>query len=144
MTVWTRHSGFAGFLAGLSLVELLIGLAIAAILLSFAVPSYQRYVQRGHRVDAIRMMLEMASCQERIRAGTGFYDTSRCQAVSGSEFYALKIEPPDEVATPVFTIIADPTGSGIEDICGSLSLDQAGTQGIGGDPAALRGCWSGR
>lgn len=127
--------------SGFSLLELVIVLATIAILLVIAVPSYRQYLQRGHRAEAIRMMLAVADCQERLRVQTGFYDTSRCGSSFESDFYGLRIAPPDESPTFEYEIIAEPR---LSDRCGSLSLDQAGTRGIGGEPELLAACWGGR
>ena len=128
---------------GFSLLELVIVLAVIGILLTLAVPSYQRYTQRVHRAEAIRMMLAIADCQERIRASTGFYDTSNCGDGFNSDSHELRIEPPESSASLVFTIIAQlRQGSG--DDCGNLSQDQAGSRGISGNQATVSKCWSGR
>ena len=100
-------------------------------------------MQRANRAEAIRMMLAVAGCQERIRSGTGFYDTSRCRENFSNDSYELRIEPPDDTASSGFTIIAEPLRGG-DDYCGKLSLDQAGTRAIGGKPEALGKCWGGR
>ena len=128
---------------GFSLLELIIVLAVVAVLLTIAVPSYQRYMQRAHRVEATRMILAVADCQERVRANTGFYDTSLCLEAFQSESHDPRIEPPDNTASLEFTIVAEPQ-PGLADYCGSLSLDQAGTRGISGNPDDLGKCWSGR
>jgi type IV pilus assembly protein PilE len=131
-----RHSGF-------SLLELVIVTAVIGTLLTIAIPSYQQYTQRAHRSEAIRIMLAIAGCQERVRSDTGFYDTSRCKEGYDSDSHELRIEPPDSAASLEFVIIAEPQ-PGRDDSCGSLSLNQAGTRGISGDPEALIKCWSGR
>jgi type IV pilus assembly protein PilE len=131
-----RHSGF-------SLLELVIVTAVIGTLLTIAIPSYQQYTQRVHRSEAIRIMLAITGCQERVRSITGFYDTSRCREGYDSDSHELRIEPPDSVASLEFVIIAEPQ-PGRDDSCGSLSLNQAGTRGIRGDPEALINCWSGR
>jgi type IV pilus assembly protein PilE len=131
-----RHSGF-------TLLELVIVIAVIGTLLTLAIPSYQRYTQRAHRAEAIRIMLAIAGCQERVRSNTGFYDTSRCKEGYESDSHELRIEPPDSAASLVFVIFAEPQ-PGRDDSCGSLSLDQAGTRGISGDPETLIKCWSGR
>jgi len=130
-------------ITGFSLLELVIVLAVIGVLLTLAIPSYQRYTQRAHRVEAIRMMLAIADCQERVRASTGFYDTSSCGEGFDSDSHELRIEPPGNVASLEFTIIAQ-LRQGSEDACGNLSLNQAGTRGISGNQAVATKCWGGR
>jgi type IV pilus assembly protein PilE len=130
-------------ITGFSLLELVIVLAVIGVLLTLAIPSYQRYTQRAHRADAIRMMLGIADCQERVRANSGFYDPSSCREGFYSDSHELRIEPPDSTASLEFTIVAQ-LRQGRDDACGSLSLDQAGTRGISGNQADLGKCWSGR
>ena len=130
-------------ITGFSLLELVIVLAVIGVLLTLAIPSYQRYMQRAHRAEAIRMMLAIADCQERVRASTGFYDTSSCGEGFNSDSHELRIEPPDNVASLEFTIIAQ-LRQGSDDACGNLSLDQAGTRGISDNQAAVNKCWGGR
>lgn len=129
---------------GFSLLELVIALAVVAILLALAVPAYQRYVQRGERAEAVRLLLAAAACQERVRAQGGYYDTSRCLDDASAAAYDLRIEPPGENASLAFTLVAEPKQLRGDDPCGSLSLDQAGTRGIGGSAEQLAACWGGR
>lgn len=131
-------------MAGLTLVEIVVVVALVAILLSLAVPSYQRYLQRGHRADAIRSMLEVATCQERVRSEDGFYDTGRCLGSSETGFYRLRIEPVAQAKSLVFRVVASPLDHDRSDHCGDLSLDQAGMRGISGDADQLMACWGGR
>ena len=130
-------------LIGFSLLELVIVLAVIGVLLTLAIPSYQRYTQRAHRAEAIRMMLAIADCQERIRASTGFYDTSSCGEGFNSNSHELRIEPPDSTASMEFTIIAQ-LRQGSNDACGNLSLDQTGSRGISSNQATVSKCWGGR
>lgn len=129
---------------GLTLVEIVVVVAIAAILLAVAVPSYQRYLQRGHRADAIRGLMEVATCQERVRSEQGFYDTGRCLDHSETDFYRLRIEPLAQAQSLVYRIVASPLKHDRNDYCGDLSLDQAGVRGISGDADQLLACWGGR
>jgi prepilin-type N-terminal cleavage/methylation domain-containing protein len=80
---------------GFTLLELVTVLAIVAVLLALAVPGYQRFAQRAERAEAVRALLAAAACQERIRAQTGYYDTTRCLDGAASANYALRIEPAD-------------------------------------------------
>ena len=128
---------------GFSLLELVIVLAVISVLLTLAIPSYQRYTQRVHRAEAIRMILAVADCQERVRASSGFYDTSSCGEGFDSDSHQLRIEPLDNMASLEYTIVAQ-LRQGRDDDCGNLSLDQAGTRGISGDQATVNKCWGGR
>ena len=94
--------------AGMTLIEIVLVVALLGILLSIAMPSYQRYVERGHRVEAIQLLLTAAACQERHRAVTGFFDTTRCAGSSGGEHYRLLIEPEAQTTSTEFTLIAEP------------------------------------
>ena len=129
---------------GVTFIELVVVVAIMAVLTALAVPSYQRYVQRGHRADAIRVLLEMAACQERVRAEAAYYDTNRCVENSGSAHYQFSFEPEGQSQTLAFRAIASPNGSAGEDGCGDLELDHTGNRGIGGSEDRLMACWGGR
>ncbi|WP_199244087.1 type IV pilin protein [Bacterioplanes sanyensis] len=61
-----RHSGF-------SLIELLVTIAIVAILTSLAMPQYAQYVQRGRRTDALDTIQRLMDAQERYYATNAKY-----------------------------------------------------------------------
>ena len=128
---------------GFTILELVVALAIVALLLALALPGYQRYQQRAERAEAVRQLLAAAACQERLRADTGYFDTTRCLDSMAGGAYALRFEPAAQTTSLSFTVIAEPTSAGQAGDCGSLSLDQAGTRGIGGD-GRVGDCWGGR
>ena len=90
------HSRHAGF----TLLELLVVVSVIGTLLTIAIPSYQRYIQRVHRADAIRMMLATADCQARTRAVSGFYDTTRCLQGQGNKAFVLQLSPVGNTGRP--------------------------------------------
>ena len=125
---------------GLTLIELLVVVALVAILLTLAVPSYSLYLQRGHRAEAVRAMLAVAACQERVRAANGFYDTTRCLEQAPPSRYRLVLQPAGQSRSLEFEVSATPI-DGRRDRCGTLSLNHAGTRAASG---RAPGCWSGR
>ena len=66
----------AGTDGGVTLLELLITLAIVAILAAAAYPSYRQYVVRAHRTEAIESLLAVAAEQERHHLAQGRYADS--------------------------------------------------------------------
>jgi type IV pilus assembly protein PilE len=130
--------------AGMTLVEIVLVVGLLGMLLSIAMPTYQGFLERGHRVEAIRLLLAAAACQERQRARRGTFDTTRCAGQSNNEFYRLIIAPEGQSSSSEYVLIAEPLERQRHDICGSLSLDQSGTQGISGPQDRLRKCWAGR
>jgi type IV pilus assembly protein PilE len=74
----TRRTRVNANRRGFGLLELMIAMLVVAVLLGLAIPSYRQYVSRAHRAEAVRTLLAAASCQERIRAQSGYYDTARC------------------------------------------------------------------
>jgi len=129
---------------GFTLLELMIALLILAILIGLALPGYERYMQRGQRADAIRMLIEAAACEERIRTQTGYYDTTRCLHAMDGSTYSLRIEPPGETAATEFMLVAERVSTSARDPCGALSLDQNGRRRIAGGAPYLAKCWGGR
>ena len=131
-------------MAGMTLIELVMVSAFIAIALSMAIPTYQQYVQRAHRTDAIGELLAMAACQERIRAFNGTYDTTSCPQATSSSHYEIKYSPASEPSTPVYQLEAKPRGPQTGDICGSLLLDQSGRRRTTESEERMERCWEGR
>ena len=130
-------------LQGMTLIELIIVVAVMAILLALAVPSYRNYTLRVHRTEAIRILLQASMCQERLNASRGNYDTSRCQPVSDQKRYQLSYDSPDSQGQ-TYIAMAIPTGGQLDDPCGSLLLDQNGVRTISAANMSVVKCWNGR
>jgi len=119
---------------GFTLVELLIVIAIVAILVALALPSYQESVRKARRSDAQQELLEFAGTAERIFTQANSYATVTLPA--NTDFYTYSF--PVVVTANSYTILATPTGSQANDKCGAMSLNQRGDKP---NPGSLAGCW---
>ena len=123
---------------GMTLTELVVALAIVALLMGIAVPSYRSHVLRAHRSEAMRALLALAAEQERYFLVTGRYadmldaapDSAppglRVAATSETGRYTLGIERADESG---FLAVASPAVGGpqVDDHdCARYAIDDAG------------------
>jgi len=131
------------FSRGMTMIELVIVVAIVGILMTIAVPSYRNYTLRVHRTEAIRMLLQVSMCQERLAASRGAYDTSRCRPVSAQHRYQITYSEPDS-QDHTYVAMAVPNGAQLADPCGSLILDQSGKRDVSALNVSVTKCWNGR
>ena len=118
------------FKNGFTLVELMIVVAIVAILAAIAMPSYQSYVVRGNRAAAEAFMMDVASREKQYLIDARSYAT---------DLTALGMTPPADVSKhysltitvvavpPSFIIQANPTSSQ-QTSDGTLTLASDGTK----------------
>ena len=60
-------------LRGFTLVELMVVIAVVAILVALALPSYGRYIRKANRGEAQQLLLNLANNQEIWRANETLY-----------------------------------------------------------------------
>jgi type IV pilus assembly protein PilE len=136
---------------GVTLVELMLVVLVAAVLAGIAIPSYQRYVYRVHRVDAQEMLLRIRHAEERYYATYHkySYDLGGSLGFVGDKTprgrYRFDIAPsPMAGIDQGFVVSATPLDSQTKDACGRLSIDHRNTRLPARDDAAKRGngpCW---
>ncbi|GAB5480072.1 MAG: type IVa pilus pseudopilin TppA [Marinobacter nauticus] len=128
--------------AGFTLVELMIAVAIIAIIAAIALPLYQNQVEQTRRTTAQSDLLELAQWMER-RYSNGFdYRDGGNNPVlpftqspqTGTAFYNISFSV--NATRDTYTLQAVPTGAQANDDCGTLTLNDEGVRG-----AAQAGCW---
>ena len=120
--------------AGFTLIEMMIVVALIAILSAIVLPSYQDSVRKARRTDARGALTTIAQLMERLNTeknsyasatlGTG--GTDLYPATSENRHYTLALS---NLAATTFTITATPAGGQAVDPCGAYTLNQAGTRG---------------
>ena len=136
-------------LAGFSLVELLVVLVIMGVLSAVALPGYTRYVQRGHRTEVMAALLESQHFMERYYSANGQYLSpanavpllpQRLQGIpsQGTVRYQLSVR---EATLNSYVVQAVPEGSMAGDVCGSLTINQAGLRGVLNSTRSVAECW---
>ncbi|WP_399679300.1 type IV pilin protein [Xenophilus sp.] len=130
---------------GFTLIEVMIVVAVVAILAAIALPSYQEYVRRGHRAEARAGLMQAAQWLERVATATGLYLTDATEfpgeltKVNGQR-YTISYAVGDDGAS--YKLTATPTGAQAGDKCGSYTLTQAGAREVEGATASKDECWS--
>lgn len=126
---------------GFTLIELMIVVAIVAILAAVAIPSYQQYIQKSRRVDAKETLTRMAALQERFFFQNSAYTTDINDLggeTSPEGWYRITMPVvTDSTFTIIATAIAPPQSNDTR--CRSFSIDQALRQTATGTDSD--NCW---
>ncbi|MGP1667059.1 MAG: type IV pilin protein [Rhodanobacter sp.] len=134
---------------GFTLVELMIVLAIIAILAAIALPTYGRYAYRAHRVDGQEMLLRIANAQERFYATNNYYgslnDIGYTSVESEKGYYLAKTDVADgSTAAQAYTATVTPQNAQVKDVCGELTINSAGVKKPGPNDTSFNtngSCW---
>lgn len=124
-------------IGGFTLVELMIVVAVVAILAAIALPSYQEHVRKSRRVDTQTAMLELAQFMERhYTTNNSYAGAALPSGVTGrvADFYTITLSAQSAQA---YTLQAAPTGKQSADTCGTLTLAHTGAR-----TPATAGCWN--
>jgi type IV pilus assembly protein PilE len=138
--------------AGFTLIELMIGVALASVLAAVAYPSFRDQIDRSRRADAIEALIGAQMAQERWRANQAAYGSLGeigVAAVTGAGHYTLEVTA---AGASGYELLASARGTQHADAeCRHLRLSMIGANFVyasGPDaaatnpPATNRRCWS--
>lgn len=127
---------------GITLVELLIVVAIVAILAAFAYPNYARHMQEGRRTEAMTELMHLANLQEQYYLDYQSYaktlsalGKTATPHTSENGFYEISLAVTDAVIDFQFTATAKGVQANDTD-CATMSLNQDGLK-----TATTANCW---
>lgn len=117
--------------AGFTLIELMIVVAVVAILAAIAMPSYQEHVRKSRRAQAKADLVEYAQLAERHHTVNHSYvgftlPSAKSPRDGTATHYSIGFNP--EPTSKSMVIQAIPSGAQSEDRCGTLSISQAGVK----------------
>ncbi len=127
---------------GFSLIELMIVVAIIAIISSIAIPSYTDYVTRSRRSEALSTLLQIMAQQERNFTEQLTYQTdltllgySANPVITNNSYYSIATQvcsgSPALPITRCVNLVATPQGTQAGD--GNITIDSRGIK----TPSAL-------
>lgn len=108
-----------GRASGFTLIELMIVVAIVAILATIALPIYNEQVRKGRRSDAMSTAGQVQMDMERWRADHASY---QAVGTAPSSFYDYNIVVAADGLS--YTLTATPKGAQTDDRCGNLTASQ--------------------
>ena len=146
---------------GFTLIELMITVAIVAILSAIAYPSYSDYIARGRRAEAQSQLMQSAQWMERFyaenysysqnTAGVAVTDAALFPArysqspTSGTASYTIAVA----ATATTYTVTATRAGPMVEDKCGNFQITHTGVRQLVGfstsagasQVLAMQSCW---
>lgn len=124
---------------GFTLIELMVVVAIIALVASFAIPAYQRYGERARRADGKEMLMRVAAAQERYYTNFNRYAVAPLTAatslglnslISERGYYSINSANGATGNTQSYILTVTPVAGGaqVADRCGALSINNTGVK----------------
>ena len=121
---------------GFTLVELMIVLAIIAVLTAFAWPNYRNGVLRSHRAEAMEALLDVAQNQEVLYSTTNAYSTNAkpfaptaATLTTENGYYLISVANGACGTTACFKATATAqAGQADDSSCATMSIDSLGSK----------------
>ena len=143
---------------GYSLIEVMVVVAIVAILAAVAIPSYQAQILKTRRTEAQSLLLDIAGRQELYYADNKTFTADMTElgfgadpAVSENGFYQADAAAgdTDDISSSFIATAARRDSQTADTHCGDFTVDSEGNRGLANYPgagdnppaAAPTGCW---
>ena len=142
---------------GFTLIELMIVIAIAAIIAAIAIPSYNDSVSKSRRAEGRAFILEAAQAMERHYSEFGRYadsintggnvseDTMVFNTASENGLYQLSVGQNglSQLNNQSFTLVASPPADSPQssDGCGAYTLTNQSVKGVQNATLSPEECW---
>ena len=130
---------------GFSLIELMVVVAIIAIIVGIGYPSYLGYTQKTRRSDGIAALNHAAMVMESCRSDLATYEGCEDRVADQSEkgYYTITVAP-GAIPASTYTLTATAAGVQAKDgKCTKLTLNAQGARGYAGSAPDVATCWGG-
>ena len=129
---------------GTTLVELMIVMAMVAILAMITVPSYLQYLERARRTDAKTALLRVAANQERFYLQNNTYTTNLAQlgfltGQTESGYYVISVPAANTIGFQAIAIPALGSSQTKDADCQQFGIDDQNGRIAAPDPNSQ--CW---
>jgi type IV pilus assembly protein PilE len=129
---------------GFTLMELMITVAVIAVLASIAYPSYRDQILKSHRTDGKAALMQAAQTMERCftRTNTFVGCVTFPTNVPGGRYQITDGGTTNPTTASAYWLNAVPQGAQTSDTrCGTLTLQQDGMKAESGTATNLSDCW---
>lgn len=132
--------------AGFTLIELMVVLAIVAILAAIAIPSFNNQLKRSRRAEAMKSLSDLQLREERYRASNTTYGAfadiispaTTTNYNAANDYYTMSVTG---VSATGYTLTATPKNSQIGQQCGNFVLTNTNGTIRKSTSSGLANCW---